>query len=298
LNWYKVNLTCNNVDANLIEEILVGYEAISISMFDENGDSQIYEPGVGKTPLWNIIRICALFDKNITKEIIVLILKGIPYTNLNISSLEDQNWVKKYQENFKPIKYGERLWVVPSWCSDFKKKGSVIMKLDPGMAFGSGSHETTHLCLEHLEKTKLDGLTILDYGCGSGILSIASLVLGAKRAIATDIDPQALKSTKENSRNNNVVDKLDIVQPDSIPNIKIDLLLANIFSNILIDCRNTFSNILEPEARIVLSGIMKNQLKIVVEYYDKFFTMEKVEIRKDWCLVELKRNNNLANENS
>jgi len=289
LNWRKVSLICNCVDANLIEEILVGYEAISISMFDETGNSPIYEPKLGETPLWSIINIHALFDKNISKEIIDMILEGISYTNLSISVLEDQNWVKKFQESFQPIKFGERLWIVPSWHSSFKEKGSINLKLDPGMAFGSGTHETTHLCLEYLEKNKLNGITILDYGCGSGVLSIASLLLGAKRVIATDICPLALKSTKENSSNNNVIEKLDIVQPDSIPNIKIDLLIANIFSNVLIDCRNSFSNILETGARIVLSGILESQLKIVVEYYESFFIIQNVEIRKDWCLVEFKK---------
>jgi len=289
LNWRKVNLTCNCVDANLIEEILVGYGAISISMFDAIGNNPIYEPELGETPLWNNIKMFALFDKNITKENIVVILKGISHSSLNISNLKDQNWVKKYQENFKSLKFGERLWVVPSWHSGLKEKRNIYLKLDPGLAFGSGSHETTHLCLEYLEKTKLDELTILDYGCGSGILSIATLLLGAKRAIATDIDPQALISTEENSRNNSVVDKLDIVQPDSIPNIKIDLLIANIFSNILIDYRDIFSNTLETGARIVLSGIMKDQLEIVVKYYENFFTMLNVKNRGDWCLVELKK---------
>jgi len=289
LTWKKVSLTCNCIDANIIEEIFVGYGAISISMLDDIGNNPIYEPAFGETPLWDIVELSALFEKNITTEGITTILDGISFTNLNISILKDQNWVKKYQENFKPIKFGDRLWVVPSWYSGFKEKGSINLKLDPGMAFGSGSHETTYLCLEFLEKTELDGLTILDYGCGSGILSIASLLFGAKRVIATDIDPQALISTKENSWNNNVVDKLDIVQPDSIPNIKIDILIANIFSNILINYKDVFSDFVETGARIVLSGIMINQLGVILDCYKEVFSTINIEIRGDWCLIEFEK---------
>ena len=289
MTWKKVSLTCNCIDANIIEEIFVGYGAISISMLDDIGNNPIYEPAFGETPLWDIVELSALFEKNITTEGITTILDGISFTNLNISILKDQNWVKKYQENFKPIKFGDRLWVVPSWYSGFKEKGSINLKLDPGMAFGSGSHETTYLCLEFLEKTELDGLTILDYGCGSGILSIASLLFGAKRVIATDIDPQALISTKENSWNNNVVDKLDIVQPDSIPNIKIDILIANIFSNILINYKDVFSDFVETGARIVLSGIMINQLGVILDCYKEVFSTINIEIRGDWCLIEFEK---------
>ena len=289
MNWCKVNLTCDCVNVNLIEEILVGYEAISISMFDYIGDSPIYEPGLGETPLWKIIRICALFEKNITKEIIGIILEGIPYTNLSISNLENQNWVQKYQESFKPIKFGERLWVVPSWYSGLQEKGSINVKLDAGLAFGSGSHETTHLCLEFLEKSNIKGQTIIDFGCGSGILSIAALLLGANSVIAIDIDSQALLATKENSIKNKVIDRIQIVKPDIIKKIKVDLLIANILSNILIDQRDRFSNLLEPGSRLVLSGIMQNQLKKVIDYYGKYFTMQSIESKNNWCLVMFTR---------
>jgi len=289
LAWKKVNLTCNKNDANFIEEILFGYGAISISMIDRVGDNPIYEPDVGETPLWETIEISALFEKNITKGIICNILERISYTNLDINNLEDQNWVEKFQENSKPIKFGKKLWVVPSWNKLLIPDG-IKLKMDPGMAFGSGSHETTQLCLEYLENNTLEGLTILDYGCGSGILSIASLLLGANYTIATDIDPQALKATKENSTNNKVIDRIEIVKPDLIPNIKIDLIVANILSNILIDNRNSFSNLLEPSARLILSGIMRSQLENVIDYYEEFFTIHSVKYKNDWCLVEFMKN--------
>jgi len=287
LAWKKVNLTCSCVDANIIEEILIGYEAISISMVEETSDKPIYEPALGEIPLWDIVELSALFAKNITRENIINILEVISYKNLKISLLENQNWVMKYQNSIKPKRFGKKLWVIPSWSNYLPAKESINLILDPGMAFGSGSHETTHLCLEYLERAKLNGLNILDYGCGSGILSIASLLLGANIVIATDIDPQALKSTRENSKINNVIEKIHIAKPSSIPNMKIDLIIANIFSNILIDNRNVFSGLIKTESIIVLSGIMRSQLETILEYYKEFFTMLSVHYRKDWCLVEL-----------
>jgi len=289
LSWYKVNLICYSNDVSLIEEIFLAHEAISISLIDKSRNNPIYEPRVGETPLWDVIELSALFNEKISKKVISSYLDRIPYSNLKIKKLENQNWIKKYQESFVPLKFGERLWVSPTWISEDSDPEGVNLRLDPGMAFGTGSHETTRLCLEYLEKSTLKGLTILDYGCGSGILSIAALMLGANHVIATDIDPQALEATKENSRNNKVIDRIAIVQPSLIPSIKIDLLIANILSNILIDQRDSFSNLLEPRGKLVLSGVMKSQLKKVIDYYERYFTMEDVIYKNNWCLIKFVR---------
>jgi len=268
---------------------LVAHNAISISMAGEIGNTEIYEPRVGETPLWDTIEVSALFESKVSKEIISSFLEGISYSNLYINKLANQNWIKRYQKNFKPKKIGKKLWVVPSWSNTQMIPDGIELKIDPGIAFGSGSHQTTHLCLEYLERLKLKGITILDYGCGSGILSIASLLLGADFAIATDIDPQALISTKDNSKTNNIFEKINIVEPDSIPNIKIDLLIANIFSNVLIEHRDIFSSLLKKDAKIVLSGIMMNQLETILDYYKEVFTMLNVEIKDHWCLAEFEK---------
>ena len=289
MSWCKVNLTCNKNDIDIIEEILLSLNAISISLVGEKGNSEIYEPKPGETPLWDTIELSALFENKVSREVINSFLEGVTYSNLYINKIEDQNWIAKYQENFKPIKFGQKLWVVPSWSKrmDLFNIEGIELKMDPGMAFGSGSHETTHLCLEYLEKNSPKELTVLDYGCGSGILAIASLLLGADYAVATDIDPQALESTKVNSINNKVIDRIEIVKPGLIPNIKIDLLIANILSNIIIDHRDTFSGILESDSRLVLSGIMKEQLNKIINFYEEFYTPQRIEYKNDWCLVEL-----------
>ena len=285
MSWYKVNLTCNKNDATVIEEILVAHNAISISIAQEKGNNDIYEPKVGETPLWNTIKLSALFDKKISKEVISDFIKGVSHSNLYINKLDDQNWIEKYQANFKPIRFGKKLWVVPSWNKMPLNQEGIELKMDPGMAFGSGSHETTQLCLEFLERSTLRGLTTMDYGCGSGILSIASLLLGANYAIATDIDSQALAATKENSIKNNVTKKIKIAPIEALDGIKVDYLISNIFFNTLIELREGYAKLLKPGGVLVLSGIMTNQVDYLVNYYEKLFRQKKVIRKNDWALA-------------
>ena len=291
MSWCKVNLICNRNDVSIIEEILVANDAISISMGDEIGNNPIYEPKVGETPLWNVIEFSALFEETISREVIDSLLEGIPYSDLIIRKLENQNWIEKYQENFKPIKFGKKIWVVPSWSEDLKIPDTIQLKMDPGMAFGSGSHETTHLCLEYLDENPPKKLSVLDYGCGSGILGIASLILGAAEVIAIDIDPQALIATEDNSKVNNVFDKIQIGMPESFANVKVDILIANILANPLKNLKKTFLNLTNDNAQIVMSGIMKNQLQSIKNHYERDLEIIEVKEKNDWCLIEgIKKN--------
>ena len=291
MSWCKVNLICNRNDVGIIEEILVANDAISISMGDEIGNNPIYEPKVGETPLWNVIEFSALFEETISREVIDSLLEGIPYSDLIIRKLENQNWIEKYQENFKPIKFGKKIWVVPSWSEDLKIPDTIQLKMDPGMAFGSGSHETTHLCLEYLDENPPKRLSVLDYGCGSGILGIASLILGAAEVIAIDIDPQALIATEDNSKVNNVFDKIQIGMPETFANAKVDILIANILANPLKNLKKTFLNLTNDNAQIVMSGIMKNQLQSIKNHYEKDLEIIEVKEKNGWCLIEgIKKN--------
>jgi len=291
LSWCKVNLSCNRNDVSIIEEILVANDAISISMGDEIGNNPIYEPKVGETPLWNVIEFSALFEETISREVIDLLLEGISYSNLIIRKLENQNWIEKYQENFKPIKFGKKIWVVPSWSEDLKIPESIQLKMDPGMAFGSGSHETTHLCLEYLDENPPKELSVLDYGCGSGILGIASLMLGAAKVTAIDIDPQALIATEENSKVNNVSNKIQIGIPEVFTEAKVDFLIANILANPLKDLKKTFLNLTNDSAQIVMSGIMENQLQSIKNHYERDLNIIEVRKKNGWCLISGNKKN-------
>lgn len=286
MRWYKVELACSRANANTLEQILVAIGAISISMTNKS-KKDIYEPGVGETPLWDLINISALFEQKILEKDITSALNLIEYSDLSISELEETNWIESYQKNFQPIKFGKNLCVVPSWEEDNKFDDKTIIRMDPGLAFGSGSHETTHLCLEYLDSSNLKDLTVIDYGCGSGILGIAALSLGAKNVIAVDIDPQAIIATKENAKINNVDKKISIVSSDSLADIEADILIANILSNPLMTLRDKFIELIKSNGRIVISGIMKKQLQEVSKHYEEFCNIVDIKERNKWCLIEL-----------
>jgi len=298
LSWCKVNLICNSNDVSIIEEILVANDAISISMGDESGNNPIYEPKVGETPLWHVIELSALFEETISREVVNSLLEGISYSNLIIRKLENQNWIEKYQENFKPIKFGKRIWVVPSWSENLKIPESIQIKLDPGMAFGSGSHETTHLCLEYLDENPPKKLSVLDYGCGSGILGIASSLLGADEVIAIDIDPQALIATRENAILNKINNKIEIVSPENISKLEVDIIVANIFFNTLLDLKNQFHKHLKKNGFLIVSGVLEEQLLQLTSGLQDLFKAVSFKRRNGWCLVEFKRITHEANINS
>jgi len=291
LSWCKVNLICDRNDAHAIEEILVANEAISISMGDERGNNPIYEPEVGETPLWEVVELSALFEEKISMETINSLLQGVPYSKLIIQKLDNQNWIENYQRNFKPIKFGRKLWVIPSWNKNPSMSEIIQLRMDPGMAFGSGSHETTHLCLEYLDENSPNNISVLDYGCGSGILGIAALLLGASEVIAVDIDPQALIAAKENSKVNNISEKIIVTSPNDLSNlgVKVDFLIANIFSKSLIRLKNEFYNLLNRKGLIVLSGILEEQLDEVITFYESSFELTKVRKKNKWCLIELRK---------
>jgi len=288
LRWYKVELACSKANANTLEEILVAIGAISISMTNKS-KKDIYEPEVGETPLWDLINISALFEQKTIEKDIASALNIVEYSDLSISELEETNWIESYQKNFQPIKFGKNLYVVPSWEKSNKFDDKTSIKMDPGLAFGSGSHETTHLCLEYLDSSNLKELTVIDYGCGSGILGIAALSLGAKKVMAVDIDPQAIIATKENAKINNVDKNISIVSPDTLIDTEADLLIANILSNPLMTLRDKFIELIKSNGRIVISGVMKKQLLEVSKHYEEFCSIVDIKERNKWCLIELIR---------
>jgi len=285
LIWYKLELDCFRNNAILIEEILVAFGAFSISSLD-NGNTPIFEPKVGQTPIWEKVKLIALFDKYISTQMIAEVLGTIRLNNLKISELEDVNWIQKYQENFKPIKFGKNLYVFPSWEESLDSNSKIIIKMDPGMAFGSGSHETTALCLEYLDSNPPRNNSVMDFGCGSGILGIASLLLGAKECFAYDIDPQAELATAQNAKRNKVDNRLFILNYDEISNHKVDLLISNILANTLIELKDQFMGLLRQNGKIVLSGIMESQLEKLCQSFDNIVDIKKIYKKNGWCLLE------------
>jgi len=288
LRWYKVELVCSKVNAYTLEEILVAIGAISISMTNKS-KKDIYEPGAGETPLWDLINISALFEQKILEKDIASAMDLIEYSDLSISELEETNWIESYQKNFQPIKIGNNFYVVPSWGESNKFDDKTIIKMDPGLAFGSGSHETTHLCLEYLSTSNLRELTVIDYGCGSGILGIAALLLGAKNVLAIDIDKQALVATKENARKNFIESQIITVFPKDTPRTKGDIVIANIFMNSLIELKEKFIELMHSNTVLVVSGVLDNQLDFFLENYSIEFDLLTFKKKNEWCLLEFKK---------
>lgn len=286
--WNKVTFKCSSDFAYIVEDIFFANGAISVSIFNKSGKDPIYEENIGETPLWKTVNISALFENDISIENIKYIFEGFSYTDLKIKKLYEQDWIKNFQDEIKPIRLGKRLLVLPSW-EENKKNNDIVVKIDPGMAFGSGTHETTQLCLEYLNSKPPKNLTVLDYGCGSGILAITSVLLGAKEVFATDIDKQALISTKQNSIINDVSRKLKVLNINELPNNKFDILIANIFLNTLVDLRDKFFNLMHSKGRLILSGIMNNQMELTIRHYEKFFNIRNTHIKNDWCLLEFSK---------
>ncbi|MCX8049731.1 MAG: 50S ribosomal protein L11 methyltransferase [Methylohalobius sp.] len=258
--------------------------------FSEGGGEELFEPPPGEAPLWLETRLTALFDQGVEFEALAADLAdylGIQPT-WESKVLTDQPWERIWLEHFRPMRFN-RLYVCPSGQS-LSDPESVGLILDPGLAFGTGTHPTTALCLKWLSNQNVSAKTVIDYGCGSGILAIAALLLGAKQAIACDIDPQALMATRENARKNQVTERLTCCYPEAMPAIVGDFVLANIVADPLIALAPTLTAFTRPGGWLVLSGILESQIQSVEQAYAKEFDFQSPMREDGWaCLTGVRR---------
>ena len=293
MDWNQISFEVNKNKVDLVSEVLTGLGSISISYFDALNNA-IFEPPVGETPLWESIRITALFSSEINKQFITDSILEICNINvLDTLELEDRVWEEECQKNFPSMQFGKKLWVRPSWDSLFElPSDAVIINMDPGLAFGTGTHQTTSLCLEFLDENPPKGLDVIDFGCGTGILAIAAAKLGANSILAIDNDPQAVISSQENAVNNNcesVIHTIHSMENDEYRNC--DLLIANILTNPLMELEPLFSGLLNPNGTLLLSGILKDQLERLLDCYsDKFMDFELANM-DEWFRVKAKKGN-------
>jgi len=258
--------------------------AVSVTLQD-SADNPILEPGVGEAPLWPTVRVTGLFeaDANID-DINAQLSNALPDhapIDCNWETLEDRPWERAWMEHFQPVQCGDRLWVCPSWCQP-PDPSAVNLRLDPGLAFGSGTHPTTFLCLQWLDRLDLAGKLVVDYGCGSGILGIAALLLGADRVVAVDNDPQALTATQDNlARNRLDRTRLTTCQPADFAAIEADLVLANILAGPLIDLAPRLSASTAAGGLLCLSGITRAQAPLVIAAYPEFY-FAPMAVQDDW----------------
>jgi len=273
----------------MIEELLFGYGALSISYTHLENSEEFYELNSNEVPLWKLVKVGAIFEKKIADNDLNKVLEKTIYSDLSISIFKEKDWVKSYQKDHIPLKFGRNLWVFPTWHEPPGNSKGIFIKIDPGMAFGSGSHETTQLCLEYLDKNNPKKQVVIDFGCGSGILSIAAALLGAKNVIAIDNDPTAISVTNFNTKLNSVDSKILTTLDYKEISCKADLVIANIFSNVLIYLKTTFYRLIKPSGVVVLSGIIEGNLKSVLEAYEDSFFIENVHNKNGWYMIILRK---------
>ena len=285
MKWKTIAVTTSDDKAEALEEIFWSLGALSVSMTDAE-DAPIFEPGPGETPLWANITLTAMFEETKDLQEVLGVLKAAKYAVLFTEELGDRVWEREWLARFKPMQFGNRLWVCPTGYK-VDEDDAVVMDLDPGLAFGTGTHATTYMCLNWLDKHLKPGIKLLDYGCGSGILGIAGLLLGAVAVDAVDNDPQALVATIDNASRNNVNDMIRTFLPEQFEADTYALVVANILAQPLVDLAPALSGYLQPGGDLVLSGIMQSQADWVINAYD-LELIEKVEM-DGWVCLHLKK---------
>ncbi|OOG23200.1 ribosomal protein L11 methyltransferase [Thioalkalivibrio denitrificans] len=284
---FKLKLTVHGDRADSVEELLLELGALSTSLEDA-GDHALLEPLPGETPVWPEVTVGGLFGAELDAEAMVHALSerlGIPPGAITREHVEDRDWVRAWMEDFRPMRFGERLWIVPTGYAPPDPQ-AVNLLLDPGLAFGTGTHPTTALCLEWLDAHPPTDATVIDYGCGSGVLAIAALKLGAHHCIGVDLDPQALTATRENARRNDIADeRLPVCLPDDLRTEPVDLVMANILSGPLVALAPALSALVRPGGRLILSGLLEAQAETVTGAYSGTFRMAPPSLKEGWALL-------------
>lgn len=284
--WLQVEVDTTTEKVEHVSAELLTLGALSITLQDA-ADQPIYEPSPSETPLWMQTRVTGLFSTE-TVELSQLQtqlqewLTPLAIAPYRLYELVDQDWSQIWRADFQPRQFGTRLWVCPTECAPPDPLAITVL-LDPGLAFGTGTHATTALCLEWLEQqTDLQGKTLIDYGCGSGILAIAAVKLGAARVLAVDHDPQALLATQANAEKNGVKARLDIVTPEQLPSCQVDGIIANILAIPLCQLAKLFARYTTIHGFIVLAGILEEQAPTVISHYTPYFTINETTEREGW----------------
>ncbi|KPK58794.1 MAG: hypothetical protein AMJ59_13805 [Gammaproteobacteria bacterium SG8_31] len=259
--------------------------AASVTLEDAE-DSPLLEPAPGETPLWPTVVVTGLFDSEILQDLTRLQESAVwkSRQGFHLSRVPDRAWEREWLKHFRPRRFGRHLWVCPAGLTPEDDGAGVILTLDPGLAFGTGTHETTALCLQWLDAHPPENLRVLDFGCGSGILAIAAALLGARIVYARDIDPQALEATRNNALRNEVADRVLTAPADGeIPGC--DLLISNILAGTLMDLAPNFARALPGGAQVVLSGILAEQAAAVIEAYSPWFGLQQLAEQDGWILL-------------
>jgi len=298
--WLELSLRCRASDEARLEAALEDLGALSVSLLDAadaDNEQAILEPGVAETPLWPEIIMLALFEHGTHQELLLHALEAwdgrLDLSSATFRTVEDQDWERAWMDQFRPMRFGRRTWVVPSnqeLPAEADRDTAVVITLDPGLAFGSGTHPTTALCLQWLDGLDLRGLRVLDFGCGSGILALAALKLGAVSAVGVDNDPQARIASADNAERNGVADRLQVYAPEAEPVARYPVVVANILAVALDALAELLAARVETDGLIALSGILINQETELLVRYAPWFRELAVAREGDWVRITGRRN--------
>ena len=290
--WLELSLIVAAEQQAGVEAALEELGALAVTLLDAE-DHPIFEPAPGETPLWPQIAMSALFeaasDRAGLVHVLTELVPELGPERISFRHVEDQDWTRTWMDRFQPMRFGRRLRIYPWNIEPPGDEGAVVVRLDPGLAFGTGTHPTTALCLEWLDAQDLAGRQVVDYGCGSGVLAIAALKLGAARVVGVDNDLQALTASRDNAERNRVGNDLALATPDAFVPFEADVLVANILAGPLEELAPLFARCVKAGGAIALSGILRGQETALVARYAEWFDAIAVEAREDWMRIGARR---------
>jgi len=290
MTWLQLRLDTDPAAVASLEDLMLATGAVAVTL-EDNADQPVLEPGVGETPLWHHTRLTGLYPADADMD---AVLAAFPpqlllHARHRVEILEDKDWEREWMQHYRPMQFGTRLWVCPSWLEP-PEPDAVNLLLDPGLAFGTGTHPTTDLCLRELDAMELTGVTAVDYGCGSGILAVAALKLGAALALGVDNDPQALMASLDNAQRNGLAaQRLPVALPEDVVlaewQQRAEVVIANILAGPLMQLSDTLLRFLRPGGTLLLSGLLQTQADELRQHYADRITLRIAGEKDGWvCL--------------
>ena len=290
--WHQLSVVTDEQTAPELSDFFSELGAVSVTYSDAE-DEPVYEPAIDQIQIWSNTRVTALFELDADPDVVQTLVEnqfiGQPLQDWSVEVIQDQAWERAWMEHFHPMQFAGKLWVCPTG-QEVHEPGQVCMTLDPGLAFGTGTHPTTALCLEWLASHDLQNKTMIDYGCGSGILAVAAVLLGAEHAHGIDIDPQALTATEYNAEKNQVLERISYYLPEHFKLANAEVVVANILAKPLIELAEKIASLVKPGGVLVLSGILNEQAASVADAYrEQGFGVAEPVSQEDWCRLDAKK---------
>ncbi len=290
MTWLQLRLQGERENVEALEDLLLEAGAVAVTL-EDNADDPVLEPAPGETPLWHQTRLTGLYPADADMDAVLAALpqQVLAHCKPRVEILEDKDWEREWMQHYQPMRFGRRLWVCPSWLPP-PEPAAVNLLLDPGLAFGTGTHPTTALCLTELDSLDLAGTRVIDYGCGSGILALAALKLGAAEVLGVDNDPQALSATRDNAERNAIdASHLPVVLPDDAAiehwQRRADVVVANILAGPLLQLSDSLLTLLKPSGTLLLSGLLTTQADELIVHYRPLIALEVAGTLDGWvCL--------------